>query len=731
MLAFLGMAWAQGPASEVVLHNFAEYAPQGSNPATGVFRDADGNLYGTTGGGGTAGQGVVYKVDTAGNETVLYTFSGGAAGGTPGSGVVRDAAGNLYGTESVGYGAVYKVDSMGHRTVLHAFTGDADGSNPESGVILDNDGNLYGTTYAGGTGAGVVYKLDATGQETVLYSFTGQADGDQPWAGVIRDAAGNLYGATRYGGTAHSGVVYKVDPSGKEIVLYSFQGGTDAANPEASLIRDADGNLYGTTQSGGTGGYGTVYKVDAAGRETVLYNFTATSPGTLPLGNVVRDREGNLYGVSSYTKTLFKLDPAGQFSVFYTFPGAQYSNAPNGGLILDAAGNFYGTTGSGGSGGAGAVFKVDAAGRETVLHSFLGAGLIGDYPQAGVVRDAAGNLYGTTYQGGRANRGVIYKVDPIGHETVLHNFTGVDGSSPSYSMTMDAAGNLYGATSTGGNSTASSCPSGCGVVYKMDPAGGFTVLYTFTGEADGGLPVGGVIVDAAGNVYGTTIVGGSFAECGHGCGVVYKLDPAGSETVLYTFMGGAAGSGALSGVTMDAGGNLYGTAGSGQSCCGLVYKLDSTGNETVLHTFYGNPDGAQPSGNLILDAAGNIYGTTAIGGEGCSFGCGVIYKVDPAGNETVVHRFTGEADGASPVGVALDATGNFFGVAGTGGAGGWGTVYKVDPFADNTTVLYSFTDGADGGSPGGAVILGPNGALFGTATRGGTEFGGVVFKVIP
>src|ERR1039458_2139898 len=215
-LAALGMAHAEAPAAtETVLHNFNPSAPRGQYPYAGVIRDSAGNLYGTTWAGGTGGAGVVYKLDpaiqTPGGwlETVLYSFTGGADGGYPNAGVIRDSAGNLYGTTT------------------------------------------YGGSGEGSAGSGVVYKLDTAGQETVLYTFTGGADGSQPAAGVIRDAAGNLYGTTPYGGTGGAGVVYKLDTSGHETVLYSFTGGGDGGNPGGRVICDSARNFFGTTWVGG------------------------------------------------------------------------------------------------------------------------------------------------------------------------------------------------------------------------------------------------------------------------------------------------------------------------------------------------------------------------------------------------------------------------------------------------------------------------------------------------
>lgn len=394
-----------------------------------MTRDSSGNLYGTTVVGGTAGWGAVYLVNAAGQETVLPCFPGAPGGTNPRAGVIRDAAGNLYGTTHFGgrvnAGVVYKLDAAGRETVLYSFNGGADGRNPSAGVIADGAGNLYGTTALGGTvGYGVVYKLDTAGHEAVLYSFTGRADGGYPWGGVIRDSAGNLYGTTSKGGTGSAGVVFKLDSSGQETVLYSFTGGADGGYPTAGVIRDSAGNLYGTTTYGGTG-WGVVYKADAAGHETVLYTFMGLADGGYPEAGVIRDSAGNLYGTTVSGGTdengvVYKLDVAGQETVLHAFTGAD-GRKPYASVILDAAGNLYGTTQLGGTGaganGYGVVYRIDTAGHETVLHSFTGR-TDGGWPFAGVIRDSTGNLYGTTYIGGKtisglvAFWGVVFQIKP-------------------------------------------------------------------------------------------------------------------------------------------------------------------------------------------------------------------------------------------------------------------------------------------------------------------------------
>jgi uncharacterized repeat protein (TIGR03803 family) len=231
-----------------------------------VVLDSAGDLYGTTTYGGKANKGVLFKLDKAGNETILHTFTGGTDGAYPEGSVAFDSAGNLYGTTTSG--VVFKLDTAGNFTVLYTFTGGADGYDLESGVVLDSAGNLYGTAYQGGSGyclrhhgCGVVYKLRPSGQETTLYTFTGGDDGGSPLAGLILDSAGNLYGTTQLGGTAGLGVVFEVDPLGNETVLHSFLGPPDGNEPCSGVTMDSAGNLYGTTYKGGRQTEGMVFKL--------------------------------------------------------------------------------------------------------------------------------------------------------------------------------------------------------------------------------------------------------------------------------------------------------------------------------------------------------------------------------------------------------------------------------------------------------------------------------------
>jgi len=363
-------------------------------------------------------------------------------------------------------------------------------------------------------------------------------------------------------------------------VVHSFKGPPDGKYPKSILTRDKNGNLFGTTTRGGVSYGGMAFKLDSNGKETTLYNFDA-GYGAGPIGGMARNKKGNLYGATQ----------------------------------------------SGGAYGWGAVFKLNKSGNETVLHSFDASAGDGATPYSGPIRDASGNLYGTTALGGTSKNGIVYKIDSKGKETILHRFTGgSDGSNPYGGLVRDSEGNLYGTTGFGGN-----CGGGyCGEVFKIDATGNLTVLYGFTGKGgDGNFAFAGVTRDPNGNLYGTTYYGGNL-QCGDpylpGCGIVFKLDPAGNETVLYAFSG-TDGANPAGGVVLDAAGNLYGTTwGGGDYGAGVVFKLDESGNLTVLHSFAGPPDGDLPAAGVFLDTTGSIYGTTQ---EGGAYGWGIVYKLVP------------------------------------------------------------------------------------------------------
>jgi uncharacterized repeat protein (TIGR03803 family) len=416
--------------SFVVLHSFAGHPTDGAGPYAGLIRDAAGNLYGTTGYGGAHGSGTVFKLSPGGAEKVLYSFAGFDTDGAGPNSLIRDTAGNFYGTTAIGgnanvavcdpttgCGTIFKLSPSGTETLLYTFSDNGNGVYP-NGLIQDATGNLYGTANRGGfsdfnsfvcwhpdqvEGCGTVFKLGPAGTFTVLHTFIPPPDGNDganPSAGLTRDAAGNLYGTTASGGANSTsacsglngcGVVFKLSPNGTETVLHSFTGGRDGAVPSASLMRDAAGNLYGTT------GYG--------GAESSACNYFGV-PGCGVVFELIRCSSA----------------PSGyEFKVLYRFTGGADGGSPQAGLVQDAAGNLYGTTFEGGAKSSacsyfgttttcGVVFKVSPTGTETVLHTFTGAD--GGNPFASLIQDAAGNLYGTAFEGGASGNGVVFRVAP-------------------------------------------------------------------------------------------------------------------------------------------------------------------------------------------------------------------------------------------------------------------------------------------------------------------------------
>jgi uncharacterized repeat protein (TIGR03803 family) len=365
--------------------------------------------------------------------------------------------------------------------------------------------------------------------------------------------------------------------------------------------------------------------------------------------------------------------------------------APSATMIADSAGNFYGTTQSGGAYGYGTVFEVrpepGGGSVERVLHSFNNNGVDGYTPYGGLVMDSVGNLYGATTAGGANGDGAVFELIPqpgaVWHEKVIYNF-GYDGSTyggPESSLIFDSVGNLYGTTSGGGTYE-------YGTVFELKPVSGHgwagKVLYSFNGNAgDGTNPIGGLTFDSAGNLYGTTIAGGAFGD-----GTVFELSPAGrgnwNETLLYSFGGGTDGDGPLASVILDPAGNIYGTTNSGGAGgWGTVFELSPAGGggwiETLLYSFVlgGNP----VYSTLVRDTAGNLYGTAADGGD-ATFGA--VFELAPASgggwNYTVLHSFDNNGDGYAPYGgMVRDAAGNFYGTTIYGGAYGGGTVFKLRP----------------------------------------------------
>lgn len=367
--------------------------------------------------------------------------------------------------------------AKGGETIIHAFAGGSDGQAPYGNVIADKSGNLYGTTIVGGSAnSGTVYEIASDGTESVLYAFQGGSDGYRPVGSLLRDKSGNLYGTTEQGGSTNCGgsgcgTVFKLTPAGAETILYAFTGGSDGGTPAAGLIMDKKGNLYGTTVNGGTSNYGTVFELTPANKESVMHSFADGSDGASSYAPLIMDKKGNLYGTTGYGGannggTVFEIAPDGTETILHTFTGGSSDGAsPFGSLTADKSGSLYGTTTSGGSAGHGTVFEITSGGTESVLYAFTG-GSDGSNPYGNLIMDKKGNFFSTTYGGGASGVGTVFELAADGTETVLHSFSGgSDGAYTQVGLTKGKSGVLYGVTQQGGNTDCGG--TGCGTVFEV------------------------------------------------------------------------------------------------------------------------------------------------------------------------------------------------------------------------------------------------------------------------
>jgi uncharacterized repeat protein (TIGR03803 family) len=433
--------------------------------------DSAGNLYGTTASGGDA-YGTVFEVAAgSGTITTLAAFNGTNAA-NPHGGLVMDSAGNLYGTTASGgdaYGTVFEVAAgSGTPTTLASFTG-SNGAHPLAGLVMDGSGNLYGTTDIGGAlGYGTVFELaHGSSTITILASFNG-TDGANPFDGLVLDSSGNLYGTTEAGGASTDGTVFELAKGSGTITTLASFNGTNGSFPYPGLLMDSRGNLYGTTFSGGASNDGTVFELTkGSGTITTLASFSGKN-GSNPEAPLIMDGSGNLYGTTeaggaSNAGTVFELaHGASKITTRASFNGKNGSN-PVTGLVMNGSGNLYGTTGDGGAFGDGTVFELaKGATKITTLASFNGTN--GANPYGGLLLDGSGDLFGTTNSGGPGGEGTVFELPaaaaaplaPAGVRTnkgslsrgVGHNLTIGSGFTPLSAGTLMAGLGVPGAVLT-------------------------------------------------------------------------------------------------------------------------------------------------------------------------------------------------------------------------------------------------------------------------------------------
>ena len=422
----------------------------GSSPVS-LIPAAGGGFFGTTSAGGPASDGTVFRITPQGSLTVLYAFAG--TDGRYPTEVIQAADGKLYGTtlfEGPGLnGAVFRLTLAGTLTNVHTFL-NAEGFHPAGRLLEGTDGNFYGTTY-GYPGGGAVFRIDPSGSLTALHTFTG-TDGAQPFGGLIEGTDGALYGTTQNGGENNKGTVFRVTSAGAFSTLHSFAG-IDGDLPIAGVIQADDGHFYGTTSGCGANSYGTVFRMTASGTVTTLHAFANDTDGRTPMASLIQGTDGDFYGTTLYGGTggfgtVFRVTSSGTLTTLYNFDLGGSGGNPYAALMQSADGNFYGTTFDGGAGGSGTIFRITPSGTLTTLHSFTDAD--GRYPNAELIPSADGNLYGTTSAGGEFTAGTVFRITPSGAMTTLHSFAGAEGGGPDAGLMRASNGNFYGTTFGGG-----------------------------------------------------------------------------------------------------------------------------------------------------------------------------------------------------------------------------------------------------------------------------------------
>ena len=629
----------------VTLHSFS--GPDGVWPYGRLIQGSDGNLYGTTvQGGPNYSTGTVFRMDLLGNITTLHAFISPEDGFVLYGGLLQASDGNLYGMTYQGgasnVGTVFKMDLAGNLTVLHSFSG-ADGANPyQVSLIQATDGRLFGTTSAGGTNnVGTAFQIDSAGSFSTIHNFS-TSEGSYPLT-LMQATDGDLYGMTSRGGSSNLGAAFRMSLDGTVTSLHSFQG-SEGSYPTSALVPGSDSTLNGITQFGGSGGVGVVFEMESSGTVSTLVSFQNIEAGLGIGSRFLQASDGSLYATSG--GSIFRMDLSGNLTLLHTF-ASEEGSGPYSALIQGTDGAFYGTATSGGAHGFGTVFKMEPAGAVTTLHSFDVNGADGYSPEAALLQASDGNLYGTTLGGGDHNAGTVFTMDPSGNFSTLHSFDDVNGSNPMASLIQASDGLLYGTTFNGGEGFLGTVfalsPSGDfairhsfdsieeanplagllqgsdgnlygttsyvdGTIFKIDLLGSFSTVHYFRmfDENDGDVPYDGLVEASDGNYYGTTFRGGTPTGQYPQAGTVFRMEPSGNVIVVHSFDCLDGGSPTVS-VIQASDGNLYGTAGGGPFRAGVIFRLS---NATVALNQV-TPNSGPASGGTTLDLLGGAFSQDA------------------------------------------------------------------------------------------------------------------------
>ena len=719
LLAFSDGARAQGTYE--ILH---AYTRGGIYPSGPLIQAGNGNFYGTTQSGGVTNGGTVFTITGAGIVTTLHSFDCPTIEGcAPMAGLIQASDGNFYGTTqtggAAGRGTVFTVTPAGTFVTLHSFRcSSSEGCIPFAGLVQARDGTFYGTTESGGAAdGGTIFTITSAGIFTTLHSFNCLTDGCSPRGSLIQARDGDFYGVIQRGGPNGKGTIFRVTPAGALTTLHSFDCRTGGCSPAAGLIEARDGTFYGTTAYGGVADVGTVFTITAAAVFTTLHSFDCRTDGCFPDASLIQARNGNVYGTTRSggddgAGTLFRIAPAHVFTTLHSFDCSTDGCSDRVALVQATDGNFYGTTGYGGVAGAGTVFKATPAGAVTVLHSF-GCGTEGCNPAEGLVQATDGNFYGTT--GGAVDSGTVFKITPSGALTTLRSVYCGDSENCLHGLIQASDGHFYGTTESGGGTYE-------GTVFKITPAGALTTLHAFDCSTEGCVPTAGLIQATDDNFYGTARFGGAADG-----GTVFKMTPTGALTMLHAFDCSIEGCSPRASLVQAADGNFYGTTERGGAAGqGTVFKMTPAGALTTLHSFECGTDGCSPRASLVQAADGNFYGTTERGGAADG---GTVFTITPAGALTTLHSFDCRTEGCRSSASLIQAgDDNFYGTTQRGGLADGGTVFTMTP-AGAVATLHSFICRTDGCSPRANLVLGGDGRIYGAATVDGPGGAGVLFRL--
>ena len=781
----------------------------GYGPYAGLVQAQDGNFYGTALEGGVNGDGTVFRMTTNGGVSLVHAFNYNTDGAVPYAQLMQASSGSLYGANyiggSSGYGTLFRMTTNGSTLTLSALNYTTGGGYPVAGMVQGRDGNFYAPVLQGGlSGYGTLFRVTAGNGVSTLRSFNGE-NGAYSSSVLLQGADGNFYGTAEDGGTNGGyGTVYRATPAGVITPVVSFAY-TNGGIPVAGLVQDTDGTFYGTTYYGGTNGAGSIFKMTADGTLTSLYSFSGEDDGGNPFGGLLLSRDGNLYGTTesggAYNSgTVFRMSPDGTFGTLAHFDGFQGA-APESTLVQGSDGNLYGTTFSGGQGNDGALFRLSINSALQITHqpqnqtAFLGdtvafnVASFGSLPvtyqwrKNGRNLTDAGNLSGSTTRTltltniGIADPAVYsvvvsnaygavtssgarlevivsppYIVSGPDDQTVLVGATATfnvdaEGDGPLYfqwqqnGTNLTDGGNILGSatsTLTLANVTAASAGTYSVIVSNsldyltsdgavltvvpvLQPGSVLYSLHSFSGASVGLNPYAGVIQGRDQYLYGTTLAGGSL-----GYGTAFRLALGGAFTVLHSFTNGVDGAEPYAGLVQGSDGNFYGAAfQGGADSAGALFKMNPAGIITPLYAFQGGDDGSYPVGTLIQGSDGKLYGTAYQGGSNSD---GSVFSLTTSGSFAPLASFA-QDDGAIPLaGLVQSTNGLFYGVTYLGGDNDYGTVFSLATNGTLTTMVsFNYTNGA---YPLGPLIQTADGAFYGTTAEGGTNGGwGTVFRL--